>query len=872
MNFSKWRGRKQSDLDDEINSHIQMAEQERMDWGDTPQQAGQRARKQFGNVELVKEVARDAWGWITVEQFVQDARYGLRTLWKSPGFAVVAILTLALGIGANTAIFSVVNGVLLRPLPYAQPDQLVRISTNWTNGTDGGVSGPEYLDYRAQAKSFQDVAMHGSMFARMNISFGEGDPEQVAFSRVTHNFFGLLGVHAMLGRTFLFEEDVQGNNRVLVLSHGLWKRRFGGDTGVIGRNVDVQGISHRIVGVMPEGFNFPTKETEIWRPMGARFAELSRDARNLRCVARLKPGVSVEQAQAELDSIARGLQSEYPVNYPAASGFAPHIYSLLDYQVGRARTPLLVLLGAVGFVLLIACANVANLVLARANSRQRELAIRAALGAGQGRLLRQALSESVLLALLGGGLAVLLASFGLQALLAFSPGNIPRLSEATLSGAVLAFTLAISLLTGVLVGSAAALRVSKQNVNSALKAGGRGSSGGGQGIRNALVVSEVALAAMLLIGAGLLIRGFWKLQQVDPGFRPAGVLAGGVALLHVQYYDEARQVQFFEQLLAKLESQPNVESVGAIANEPFSGWLDDQSFIIEGRELAAPGLYPNEEVRIVTANYFRTIGIPVIAGREFERMDQAKSLPVAVISDSLARKYWPGESAIGKRLKLGTPESEGPWTTIVGIVGDVRHYGLNNQILPILYFPMPQVPTEGMTVMLRVKGDPAALTSAFRRAVREQDASLPIQHLRTMDAAIADSLAQPRFSFRMMWLFALLALALAAVGIYGVLAYSVSRRTNEIGIRIALGATRWKVMGMILDSGLRLIFSGLALGVLGGVAVSRVLSTLLFGLSPFDPVAYATVAAFLTAVGILAVCAPARRAMKVDPLVALRHE
>jgi putative ABC transport system permease protein len=676
----------------------------------------------------------------------------------------------------------------------------------------------------------------------------------------------------MLGRAFHPEEGTQGNNRVLVISHSLWQRRFGGDPGIVGRNVDVQGVSVRIVGVMPPAFAFPTRQTEVWMPLVIQPTGQSRNAHSLRAVARLKPGVSVQQAQSEMDAIASGLRQKYPENYPAGSGFTPRVYSLRDYLVGSVRTPLLVLLGAVAFVLLIACANVANLVLARASTRERELAIRAALGAARGRLVRQALTESVLLATLGGALAILLAYLGLQALIASGPGSIPRLSEVRIDGAVLAFTLAMSLLTGLLVGTAAAFRAGRSDVNHALKEGGRSSAAaGGNPVRRMLVISEVALAAMLLIGAGLLIRGFWKLQQVNTGFQPSGVLSGTVALLHAQYQDEQRQVQFFEQLLAQLTAQPNVQSAAAIDNEPFSGWLNDQSFAIEGRALSAPGLYPDEEFRITTPGYFRTLGIPLLQGRDFESMDHAKSVPVAVISESLARKHWPSENPIGKRIRFGNP-TQGPWITIVGIVGDVRHNGLNNEIRPILYFPLAQQPNQGMTILVRATGEPAALAPVLRRAVRELDAGQPIYHLGTMDAAIADSLAQPRFSFQMMAVFAFLALALAAVGIYGVLAYSVSQRTNEIGIRLALGATRWDVMGMVFGSGLRLVCSGLILGVIGGVAVSRVLSTLLFGLSPFDPVAYVSVGVFMLGVASLAVFVPTRRAMNVDPMVALRYE
>ena len=862
----------EGELDAEVNSYLEQLTEEKIGAGMSQEQARRVARLELGGVEQVKEHVRSARPTAGMETLLQDIRYGARVLRKNYGFSIVAILTLALGIGVNTAIFSIVHGVLLRPLAFEKPDELVRISTDWTGATDGGVSAPEYLDYKEQAVSLQSIGLHSSV-GSMNFAVGSGEPERVPRLGATSSLFEVLGVKAQLGRTFLPEEDISGNHRVLLLSHGLWQRRFGGDPGVIGKQVDVHGVAYTIVGVMPAGFAFPTKETAVWRPLGINLVEANRDARNLRVVARMKPGVKPERLQMEIDTIRRRLEKKYPGNYPEGSGFSPRVYSLREYMVGSLRTPLFVLSTAVGVVLLIACANVANLILARAGARRKELAIRAALGAGRSRLLRQALTESVLLSLIGGTLATLLAFAGLKVLIAASPENIPRLTEVGIERGVFVFTLLISLATGLGVGCAAAWRFYRADPNNALKEGGRDVQGASsQKLRGALVISEVALAATLLLGAGLLVRGFLRLQQVSPGIQPQGVLTATISLLHLRYLDGETQVQFFEQLIDRIAQRSSVQSVAGVGNPPFSGWYDDQSFAIEGRVPAAPGLYPFEEMRKATPDYFRAIGIPILQGRGIDRIDRSGAQPVAVISDSLARKHWPSENPIGKRIKIGGFESESPWLSIVGIVGDVRHGGLNNEIRPIIYLPFAQNPENTLTLVVRSKEDPVALAGALRQIAASMDAAQPLYDVKTMEQAISQSLAQPRFTFRLISLFAVLALILASVGIYGTLAYSIVQRIPEIGMRIALGASRVDILRMVCRDGFRLVGFGLLLGIAGGAAVSRLIKSLLFGLPPFDPVSYIGVPLVILVVSLIAALIPARRATLVDPLVALRYE
>ncbi len=808
----------------------------------------------------------------------QDIRYGLRQLLRSPGFTAVAVVTLALGIGANTAIFSVVNGVLLQPLPFHQPENLVMIWNTWATGS-GTISWAEYHDYKQRGRSFDDLAAHSST-SSMNIAFGDGEPEQVWRVFVTPNLFPVLGVRPAVGRTFVPEEGLPGSHpRVLLLSHSLWMRRFSGDPSVVGKSYDLGGTAYTVIGVMPAEFEFPDKRVEIWRPIGGTFWANSgaggggqrRAALGLRVVGRVKPGVSLSQAQADMDIVTRQFKLEFPTDYPEGNWVGLTVVSLREQFVGSVRLALLVLLAAAGFVLLIACANVANLVLVRAAHRQKEVMIRAALGAGHWRLTRQLLTESLLLAVMGGAVGVLLAFWSVDALMWLGAEQVPRLHKVGVDSTVLAFVVFLTLMTGCLAGLAPAWHAAAPDLQGALRETGRTSSSrqGARG-RNVLVVFQVASAVVLLAGAGLLMRSFSHLLQVDPGFEATNVTTTGLVLTHRRYNNDAERILFFQQLQERLQALPGIEAAALIDNPPFSGWLNDNDFEIEGRPLDAPGAYPAEEVRIVSPGYFRALRVALLQGRDFNVSDSAAGLPVVIVSESLARKYWGTESPLGKRIRR--PEPDAPWITIVGVSGDLRHGGLDTDARPTWYLPFAQVQETGATLLVRTAGDSSGVASAIRAQVRALDPQQALQGVRSMEAVIAESLARRRFSLFLLGLFAFLALALAAVGVYGVVSYSVSRRTQEFGIRTALGASGRDIVQLVLGQGLRLAVVGVALGVAGAFGLMRFLSTLLFGVTSTDPLSFAGAILVLTGVVTLACYLPARRAAQVDPMVALRYE
>jgi putative ABC transport system permease protein len=803
----------------------------------------------------------------------QDLRYGGRQLLRSPGFTAVAVLTLALGIGANTAIFTVVNAVLLEPLPYHQPENLAMVWNAWTGG-QGTISFREYLDCKQRSRAFDDLAAH-SATPRMNIAFGEGEPEQVPRAFVTPNLFSVLGVQPAVGRTFRPEEGQPGSHpRVLMLSHSLWMRRLGGDPSVVGKSFDVGGSAYTVVGVMPAGFEFPDKGVEIWRPIGGTFWVNSGDnrgARGLRIVGRLKPGVSLSQAQAEMDLIAKQFKQEFPADYPAGNWMGLTVVSLRDQFVGSVRLALLVLLASAAFVLLIACANVANLVLVRAAHRQKEVVIRAALGAGHWRLTRQLLAENLLLAVLGGAVGVLLALWSVDVLVALAADQLPRLHTIDVDNAVLTFAVLVTLVTGCLAGLAPAWHAAAPDLHSALRGGGRASSGleRSRG-RDILVVFQLASAVVLLAGAGLLMRSFSHLLQVDPGFDPRNLTTTSLVLTHRRYNNDAERVLFFQQLQERLEAHPGIESAALIDNPPFSGWLNDNAFEIEGRALAAPGEYPAEEVRIISPGYFQTLRVPLLQGRDFTAADGPAGLPVVIVSESLARKFWGRESPLARRIRRVEPDA--PWMTIVGVSGDLRHNGLDADTRPTWYLPFAQVQEVGATILVRSSGDPAAAASAIRAEVRALDPQQALHGLRPMEEVIAESLARRRFSLFLLSVFAVLALTLAAVGVYGVVSYSVSRRTQEFGVRLALGAQTRNIFTLVVGRGFLLALLGVAGGLAGAFGLTRFLASLLYGVGPFDPLTLAAVTVALAAVTLLACWVPARRAARVDPMVALRYE
>jgi putative ABC transport system permease protein len=801
-----------------------------------------------------------------METLLKDIRYGIRSLLQRPGFTAIAVLTLALGIGANTTLFSFVNGILLRPLPYKDAERLVVLDeTAPKQGIESfAVSYPNYVDWRQQNTVFEDVGI----FTDGNYTFvGAGEPEQIPGARVSQGLFELLGVDPTMGRTFTVEEDRPETNNVVILSNGLWQRRFGSDPNVVGQPVSINGRTSTVIGVMPAGFKFP-EVAELWMPMGLTDKLFTRTDHGLDSIARLKPNITLEQAQAEMNVIARRIEERHPVTN---EGLGVNVFRLRDRLVGDYRQALLILLGVVVFVLLIACANVANLLLARSSSRRQEFALRAALGASRARIIRQLLTESAVLTVLGGVLGVLLAVWGKNLLLAAIPGEMPFWMKFDLDPRVLGFTLALSLLTGLIFGIAPALQASKNDLNDALKEGGRNAGGAHYRLRSSLVVAEVALSLMLLIGAGLMLRSFAKLGSVDAGIRPENVLTVEVPLPRAKYPEGAKQSAFFKELVTRVRALPGVSSAAAISGVPLrGGW--GRSLTVEGFPVLSVGQAPMINHSVVTPNYFQTMGIPLREGRDFNDSDIDGSTRVTVVDERLARQYWPGASPLGKRIRFGPPESNEPWHIIVGVVGSVRNRRLDQDTVQTIYVPYQQIPVRGMTMALRTSGDPESLTSAVRESVRALDKDQPIANVLTMETVISRSVWQQRFYTILFGVFAALALVLAAVGIYGVMSYAVTQRTHEIGIRMALGARAIDVLRMVVKNGMTLITIGVVIGLVGAFALTRLLATMLFGITPTDSLTFVAVSAVLGLVALVACFVPARRATKVDPLVALRYE
>jgi len=798
----------------------------------------------------------------------QDLRYGARMLLKNPGFTSIAVITLALGIGANASIFSVVNAVLLRPLPFKEPERLIMIrETKLPQFPEFSVSPGNFLDWKRRNTVFERlVAVRTPSFNLI----GTGDPEQLIGMRVTDGFFAILGAKPELGREFLPEEDQPGRNNVVILSHGLWQRRFGGDPKIMDQTITLSGQIYTVIGVMPATFSFGGSETALWTPMGFT----SDDAQNhgghfLSAIGQLKPGATLEQARSEMSAIAGQLAQEYP---DANAGWNVKLLPLQEFIVRSVETTLLVLLGAVAFVLLIACANVANLLLARAAGREKEIAIRTALGAGRARIVRQLLTESALLALAGGVAGLLLAKWGTALLLKLAPQNLPRMSDVSLDGRALAFTAAVTLVTGLIFGLVPALQASKPNLTETIKdAGGRGSTEGGrrQFVRGSLVVLEMASALLLLVGAGLLIKSFWRLQRIDPGFNPNNALTASVTLPSRKYPEENQQSAFFQQLLEKVRALPGVQAAGASNVVPLGGDYV-LGFVIEGRPPLPPGAGQSTNYYSVSADYFKAMGIPLLRGRVFTEQDTRNSTRVAVISESMAKRVFPNEDPIGKRIHV----TNGPtvFREIVGIVGDVKHYGLDQDTTLQTYEPYTQQPFSFMTLVVRTAGDPTNLTSAIRNQVLSIDKEQPVSGVRTLEQRVSTSIAQQRFSMLLLGVFAAVAMVLAAVGIYGVLSYAAAQRTHEIGIRMALGARAGNVLKMVIGQGMKLALAGVALGSGAALALTQLMKRLLFGVTAADPMTYVVIALSLTLVALFACWIPARRAAKVDPMVALRVE
>ncbi|MCI0533604.1 MAG: ABC transporter permease [Verrucomicrobiales bacterium] len=798
---------------------------------------------------------------------MNDLKFAIRQLLKNPGFTAVAVLTLALGIGANTAIFSVINAVLIRPLPYPNSDRLVQIwQTNpRANRWGAWVSYPDFLDWQEQSTTLEEVgALRPWGF---NITGGDR-AEALEGGYVSASLFSVLEVKPLMGRTFLPEEDQPGANRVALLSHGLWQRRFAGDPRVIGKSISIDSEPHTVVGVMPPGFSFPNPRKEIWIPHGPPSELKARGSHNFQVVARLKPGVTIEQAQANLDVIARGLADQYPENRDMGA----KVSNLKLTAVGEAASALYLLLGAVALVLLIACANVANLLMARNSVRLREIAVRQAVGASRPRLIRQLLTESVLLAFAGGLAGLALAYGGLEVVLKLSP-EIPRLQQTAIDTAVLATTLLVSLATGILFGIAPALRTSKVELSDVLRAGTKMTSWrDGAGLRRLLLIAESSLALMLLVGAGLLIRSFLQVGKVNPGFSSERVLTGMIMLPQTKYAEARQQKQFVRQVIDRLQALPGVEAAAASTAVPFFGH-DNGGFQVEGRPVEPPAtsVILAERPKI-TPEYFDALKIRLLQGRNFKWTDDENAPPVAIVSEGLVQTYWPSENPIGKRVSIENRDGQPVWRDVVGVVADVKQDSLTQSMHPHIFVPFMQFPRRGMMFAIRTRGSPNALAASLQAAVAEIDQDQPVFWTRSMEDRISESLSNRRFQTLLLAAFAGLALSLAAVGIYGVTAYVVSQRTREIGIRVALGAQTFTIVGLVVRHGMSLTAVGVLIGLGGAIALARLMSAFLFQVEPSDPVTFAMVAILLIAVSLVACWLPAQRASKVHPVEALRCE
>jgi predicted permease len=856
------------DLEDEIRSHLEMQIEENVRQGMSPEEARQAARRKFGGVEQVKEAYRDRSGLPLVESTLQDLRYAVRTLAKNPGFSLIAIIILALGIGANTAIFSVVSAVLLRPLPYPEPDRLVRIWERLIK-EDGRnlVSDADFYDWRERNRVFENIAAwNGTTF-----DLTEGaEPERIGAAVVSPSYFDVLGVKPMLGRGFLPEEELPGAANVAVINHSLWQRRFAADPSIIGRKIPLSGESYEVIGVLPPSPIF-SGET-VWVPLKISAQGKNRVGHFLRVVARLKSGITLQQARADMERVGAELMREYPAENNNHTAFVMPLHTeFVSGEGGDIRRQFLILFAAVGLVLAVACANVANLQLIRAAARRKEIAIRTALGARPRHIARHLLTESMLLAALGGAGGTLLALWGMEAIKALLPPGVLNLASPRLDLRVFGFTLIISLGCGVLSGLGALRQAARPNLTDTLRDGGGSSGVATQRARSMVVVAEIALAVVLLIGAGLMIRTFWKLQHVGLGFDPQSVLTANISLPFARYRDRQQTTLFYRQLLEKVRSLPGVNAAGAISTLPLRGG-PRTSIAIEGRAEMTdilPQARPRIHPRTVTPDYFQTMRIPLISGRLFTWQDDSAAPLVVLINQKAAERYWPGENPLGQRVQIGGGSN--PWKQVVGVVGDVKSQGLERDVIPEVYYAWAQYTQHGGTLVVRGPGV-SNLTTAIRGKVQELDKQLPISNVRTLDDIIEGSITAPRTNTLLLALFAGIALTLAAVGIYGVMAYSVAQRAHEIGVRMALGAQSRDALKLVLKQGMILALVGALIGLIASWGLTRLMESLLFGVGTTDPLTFILIPLLLILVALLACWLPARRATKVDPLVVLRNE
>jgi len=871
--FRRWRAlthknEMEKELDEEVQFHLQRDVERNVKSGMSLDEARYAALKSFNRLEQSKEECRSARGVGFIENIVRDVTYSLRVLLKNYAFTIVVILTLALGIGANTAIFSFANGILLRPLPYPQSERLAVIEeiARRENNTNIGVAYPNFLDWRDQNTVFESLATHFGT-SRFSMTLGS-EASEIRGSRVSYGLFEVLHVWPQLGRTFTMNEDRPEEDGVVILGYDLWQRNFGGDQNILSRKVVVSGRARTVIGVMPRGFRFP-EESELWVPLAVTPQIYTRQDHGLEAIGRLKDGVSVAQAQSEMDTIAARIAEANPLSN---TGLNVRVTSLHESLSGNYRNALLILLSVVGCVLLVACVNVANLMLARATARQKEFALRTALGASRWRIVRQLLFESLLLALFGGALGFLLSVGALRLLLTAIPINLPFWMNFSVDLRVLGFTLGITLLTGLIFGIVPALQTSRVDLNDTLKEGARGSSGSGGRVRSLLVVAEIAMSLVLLVGAGLMIESFLRLRHVNIGLNPTNVLTASLITPRSKYKEDAQRAALIKQIVERVRSLPGVESASATATLPLNGNVWGRGFTVEGYPVRGPGQAEIVQHTVVTPGYFRTMGITLLAGRDFNDSDAKDSQDVTIIDERLARQYWPNQSSIGKRVRFGPVEDNEPWHTIVGVVSTVRHQRMQEETDPSVYMPHQKMPTAGMTLVARTSSNPHELIGAVRREVAQIDPDLPVSQVATMEEVVAKSIWQPRLYAMLFAVFAGGALLLALIGIYGVMAFLVQTRTHEIGIRMALGASARDVFKLIVGRGMKLTVVGVVIGVGGAIALTRLMHSLLFNTSATDPFVFILISGLLSLAAFFACYLPARRAAKVDPLVALRYE
>ena len=856
------------EIHDELRFHHDRLTEQLVREGLTRDQAMAEARRRIGNLPLTQDAGYDVRGGGWIETTVQDVKYGLRRLRRQPAFTAVAVLTLALGIGATTAIFSVANGLLLRPLPYPQADRLAMV---WMDNARIGLredwhSYANYDDYRRGNNTFQDIAV----FNQMSRTFaGAGEPERLQGAHATPNLFTVLGVPPFRGRTYTEAENVPGANNVVVISHGFWTRRFGAKDDALESTIQLNGRAVRIIGVMPPGFDFPVKDTDFWVPTAPNEQQrASRGSFWLLSIGRLKPGVSVEQAQEDLGRI----NSENLRQFPNQAGYGVYVVDYLAQVVGRVRTAVLVLLGAVACVLLIACTNVANLLLARASTREREMALRAAIGAGRRRLVRQLVTESVVLGCLGGLAGVGLAWLGLNTLLAVAPEDLPRAASIRIDPIVLAFAAGLSIVTGLVFGTLPAVQVAAGDLNRALREGGRGATGLGRTVRRGLVVLEVALAVVLLVGAGLMIRSFQKLQNVDLGFTADRVLTARIALFGQRYTTPQARLDFFKQVLDRTKASPGIESAAGVGTVLLSATPNSTNFSIEGR----PDFPPEKRVEVpvdpITDDYFKTMKVALLKGRFFDGRDSATAEQTVIINDRMAQMYWPGDDPIGRRIKYGLVADTSAWMTIVGVVADTRRTGFDSAVRPETYLPLAQNPAGSLMLVVRSTRHTDEALGAVRAAVRAADPLIPVHATRPLTDLVGGLAAQRKLNTLLLVIFACVAALLAAIGIYGVMGYSVAERTREIGVRVALGASSGGILRLVLFEGFTLSAIGIAVGLAGALALGRLMTSLLYDTPATDPATLVSIAGIAAAAALAASLVPAIRAVRLPATEALRAD